>query len=735
MNQLIQQIPLGIDRDDDTIDLSSYADAIAENRWLIVTIALIVTLLGAAFAFIAKPVYEASILIQVEDNSGLNKDSLAQITTPIDTKMMAASEMEILKSRMVVSRAVDNLRLYIDVEPKRFPLIGDWIARGSKTVSQPGLFGYGSYVWGAERADVAIFDVPEELEGEAFVMTVLDNGRFRLDLDERGIQVEGVTGSMVKANTTDGEIELLVNEVTAKPGAQFELTRMARIETIEKLQEALTVSEKGKQSGIIGVSLERTDRKLASAILDEIGREYIRQNVERKSEEAERSLAFLNKQLPDLKRDMERSESALNAIRNRLGTVDLAEETKNILQQSSLAQTRLAELKQRRDGLATRYQDEHPEVVAIDRQIRSLNQEISGLDTRIKKLPEVEQDVFSLTRDVKVNTELYTALLTQAQQLRVATASKVGNARLLDNAIAPVKPIKPKPLLIIPSAALLGLVLGIMAALTKRNLSTRIETPHQIHRLLELPISATIPHSERQEQLYAQVQSKAKKVSILSQEMPTDHAVESLRGFRASLQFSMRDARNNIIVITGPTPGVGKSFVSSNFAAVLAASGKRVLLIDGDLRTGHLHRYFGLDRRNGLADVVVGRVSFAQAIHKGVVENVDFLSTGALPPKPSELLAHENFGKLLQVLSARYDFVLVDTPPVLAVADALAVSAHAGAIFNIVRGGVTTKSEIEETVKRLNQAGHAVTGVVFNDSRARPIRYGYELTYGKYRYA
>jgi len=266
-------------------------------------------------------------------------------------------------------------------------------------------------------------------------------------------------------------------------------------------------------------------------------------------------------------------------------------------------------------------------------------------------------------------------------------------------------------------------------AFARKIIGGEVDGPHKIKQALGLQVSATIPYSDSQEKLSSQLQQKG-RLPMLAREVPFDSAVEGLRGFRASLQFAMINSKNNIIAITGPTPGVGKSFVSANFAAVLASIGKKVLLIDGDLRTGHLHRYFDIERGAGLSDIVTGKTLFGNAIHKEVVENVDFISNGTPLDKPAELLAHENFGKLLQVLSDRYDFVLIDTAPVLAVSDALIVGAHAGAIFSIVRRGVSTVSEIEEATARLKQAGHTVTGVVFNGWKPHAARYGYGIRQG-----
>lgn len=740
MNQLTQQVPTihhspSGGEQDDAIDVRKYLAILFENKLLIATVALIATLVGVMYVFVARPIYQANILIEVEDTPSSAKNILGNLAGALDVKTMTASEMEILRSRKVVSQAVDNMHLYIEAQPKTFPLIGSWLARRSKEISEPGLLGFGGYAWGAERADVTRFDVPEEMEGESFTLTAIGNNRYRLALDDQGIEATGEVGNTLHLKTDMGDIGLHIERLDGKPGAQFHLTRYARLETVEALQEALKIAEKGKQSSVIGVSLDGPDRKQVTAILNEIGHEYIRQNTAREAEEAEKSLAFLNHQLPAMKQDLERSESALNALRNNRGTIDLGEEAKTILQQSVLAQTKMVELRQKKEDLLTRFQEDHPTITAVNQQLRSLEREMTGVESKIKKLPTVEQDVFRLTRDVKVNTDLYTSLLRSSQQLRLATESKVGTARLLDNAEKPVRPIKPRRALVIAAAAMFGLFLGAIIAIMRKSMYGRINAPEEIKESLGLPVSATIPYSQTQEHLYAQMLTNKKSISVLAHDLPTDSAIESLRSFRASVQFAMRDSGNKIIMITSATPGVGKSFVAVNFAAVLASVGKRVLLIDSDLRKGYLHRFLGLDRKNGLTEIVTGKMVYGQAIHKNVVENVDFISTGELPSKPAELLANENFAKLLQLLSTRYDFVVVDTAPVLAAPDALTVGPLVGAMFNIVRGGVSTVDEVEEAVKRLNQAGATVTGTIFNGLKPRASRYGYAGRYKKYSYA
>jgi tyrosine-protein kinase Etk/Wzc len=724
-----------VDPDDDSINLAVYLDLLFDNRWLIAIVTLVVTLLGAMYAFVGTPVYEANILVQVEDSASSSKNLIGDLASVFDVKTGTSAEMEILRSRFVITRAVHNQQLYIDAKPKYFPVIGRWIARRNKNLSNPGLLGLGGYTWGNEAIEVSMFNVPAALEGQTF--TIVDTGHdgYQLKLPSGKIDFSGKVGERISHKTELGNIEIFVERLDGRDGAEFRLVRHPLLETVEKLQQTLTIAEKGKQSGIIGIALEGENPIRTADTLNEIGSQYIRQNVDRKSEEAEKSLEFLDKQLPEMRANVEAAEAKYNKLRNSQGTIDLGEEAKTILQQSVQAQSKLLELKQRRDELLTRFQESNPMVDAVDRQIRTLNREIADVNARIKRMPSVEQDVLRMTRDVKVNTELYTSLLNSAQQLRLVKASKVGNVRLLDVAEPPVKPVRPKRAVVISVAVLAGLCLGVIAAFVRKNLFGGIDDPSEIEQLLGLTVSAAIPHSEKQELLYAQMQGNPKKHSVLASEDPKDLAIESLRSFRTSLQFSMLAAKNNIVMVSGPTPGVGKSFVSVNFAAVLASVGKRVLLIDADLRKGYLQKYFCQLRENGLSELIAGQITPEVAIRRAVLPSVDFIATGVLPPHPAELLTHPNFAEFLKMASKNYDLVIVDTAPVLAVSDSLVVAPHVGAIFNIVRGGVSTIGEIEEAAKRFNQAGTAVTGIVFNDLKPRIGRYGYGSKYGKYRYA
>ncbi len=706
---------------EESIEMSSIVDTFVDHRWMIIKLMMIALLIGLLVAFGTKPIYESTMLIHVEDDKpNTSKNMLGDISSLFDVKAAAISEMEILNSRLVISRAVDRLGLYIDVKPRLFPVIGRWFAKNNLQLSEPGIFGYGGYVWGNESLNVNTFYAPESFQNKEFVVTIGEAGKFRLQQKELQFDVNGVSGKPLLVKVKDGTIELLLQHVNAKPGAQFLLRYIPKFQAIESIQNAMTVVEKGKQSGIISVTLEGTDARLVNDTLVEIGREYVNQNVHRKLEEAEKALIFLDKQLPNLKQNLEQSEAKYYDFRNTHGTIDLAEEAKLALQQGVVEKAKRLELQQKMEELLVSFTPSHPLIVGLDKQIQKMTSEINSRTAHIRELPFLEGNLLRLSRDMKVNNELYSALLNSAQQLRLMKAGKVSNVRLIDAPMLPDTPARPNRSKIIGISVLLGLCLGIAVAFFRKAFQRGIDSPHKIEQMLGARmLYATIPHSETQAKLCSKNGNQSHTLPILASVSSEDIAIESLRGFRTALLFSMPQCRNNIVLISSPTRGLGKSFVAVNFAAVMASSGKKVLLIDADFREGHLHRYFDVERRNGLSEAIANLSLLKEAIHPKVQTNLDFLSTGKLPPNPSEYLLHPNFGTVLQILSVEYDFILLDTPPVLAVSDALTIGSYAGAVFLLTRANVTTESEITETVMRLSHAGITPQGLIFNDFKMR----------------
>lgn len=730
-----QPIVPQVSEEDDEVNLIEYWDIIVDSRWLIGIVAAAAMVIGGAYAFLANPVYESNLLIQVEDSQNSAKSLLGEASSLFDVKTPATAEMEIIRSRMVIGRAVDNTLLYISARPKRPPIIGDWLARRATDLSNPGFMGVDGWVIGAERIKVSSFDVPAGAEGSKFSVIASGEGRYELRHPELPQPLHGLVGAPLIGAMHGEPLTLTIAELAAKPGAEFEVIRGSRLGTIVRLQQSLKLSEKGRQSGVIDATLQDVNRTRLTTILNAIGQEYVRQNVERKAAEAQKTLAFLDVQLPQFKKQLDQSEEAYNKYRNQKGTVALDEEAKLILGRSVDLQSKLLEAQQKKRELVARFTEEHPAVKTLDDQIRAWNSEIAALNSRVKGLPTVQQDALRLERDVKVNNELYEQLRNNAVQLQLVREGKVGNVRLIDPAVTPEAPVLPKRGLTLMLALGIGLIGGVVTALARAAFFRGVRSPQEVEIQTGLSVYSTIPLSDAQQAMAQRVGAKAPGLHILAASAPKDIAVEALRSLRTALQFAMMDTTNNRVLITGGTPGIGKSFVSANFAAVMASAGKRVLLVDADMRKGHLNQYFGVAREGGLSEMISGSVSREQGLRRGVLPNLDFITTGTLPPNPSELLVSGSFVRLLDALSEDYDLVIIDSAPVLVAADTLSIANHVGVLLLVARAGQTYIGDIHESARRLVQSGKAPTGVLFNAldlSRRHFGKYGYK--YGAYNY-
>jgi tyrosine-protein kinase Etk/Wzc len=717
--------------DDDAAPLAACLHVLHDNLWLAVAVSCTVICLATAYALLARPVYEASMLIHVEEvNPGGPKNPLTEVSSMFDTKKAVTAEMELLRSRTVVAPAVERLKLYINARPDYFPLLGAVVrtARPGR-LSDPGLFGIGGKVWGSEQITLAQLEVPSSLYDLDLVITSLGEQRFSVFESSANIIFHGQVGQVLRASTPVGVIELQVTQLAGRPGARFLATRSSTMASIRKLQRELIISEQGKQSGVIEARLEGGSAERVNAVLLEIGKQYMAQNIGRKSEEAEKSLAFLDQQLPKLKAKLERAESEYNAFRNANGTIDFAQEATLSLQQQAATRLRRTELIQKRTELLTRFTLRHPIVAAVTGQLHQVDQEIADVGRHIKKLPLLEQDSVRLNREIKINTDLYTGLANTAQQLRIVSVGKVSNVRMVDPPMMVYEPVRPQRRMIIAGGVIGALLLGVGAVFLRNILRRGVDDPIRIEQLLgSRVVFASIPHSQAQSRLNRR--GEAGRQRLLALDWPTDGAIEALRSFRASLQFSMPQFDNNVIMFAGPTSSLGKSFVAANFAAVMAAGGKRVLLVDADVRNGHLHQYFGARREHGLCEAISGAAPLGDVIRHDVLENLDLIPTGAMPANQPDFFRHIDVGALLEAVRQHYDLVLVDSPPILALADALVLGSHAGAVFLVLRAGVSTEREITESIKRLNQAGVAPYGILFNDVKPRLSGYGYKYAYG-----
>lgn len=719
------------DHDDGGLDFRKLLGTLLDHKWLIALITAVFCLGGALYGKLATPTYRANAMVQIEKKSG----TTAGISEMGDAFGLQGSqtgtEIELIRSRTVIGKAVDNLGLDIQAAPNRFPFIGGFIARRHQAANPgsvaPPVLGLDQYAWGGEAIDVFQLEVEPERVGQAFLLVKGPGESFSLYDSEENQLLAGQVGQAIDQNG----IRLQIRELVARPGTHFTLRRLNRLGTIRTYQGALELSEIGKDTGLITVAMTHPVPQHAVEVVDEISRQFVRQNVERMSAEAASSLEFLRSQLPHVRRDLEKAEQALNDYRKSNSSVDISLETSTVLHQAVELETRISELKLQQAEFDRRYTREHPTYQALLMQIDGLTRRQNDIAGKVKGLPETQQEVLRLSRDVQVSTEIYTQLLNKAQELDLIRAGTVGNVRIIDSAVSDGGPVAPKKSMIVAASTLFGALLAIALVLIRKQINPGIETPEAIEQL-GLPVYATIPFSEQQTLLNRGRKNRNnpdRSVAPLAVSHPHDLAIESLRSLRTSLHFAMMEAEDNRLVISGPSPQVGKSFISVNLAAVIAQAGKRVLLIDMDMRKGHLHKLLGIAPDNGLSDTLIRHCELHEAIRPTLVDGLFLLPRGQIPPNPSELLMHPNFTALLNKASEKFDLVIIDTPPLLAVTDAAIVGRQSGTSLIVARFGMNPTREIEMTVRRFAQNGIEIKGAIFNGMEKRASVYGYGHNY------
>ncbi|USE68099.1 tyrosine-protein kinase [Pseudoalteromonas maricaloris] len=721
--------------DEQEIDLIALFGALLDAKWFITSVTALFMLLGVAYAIFSTPIYQATAMVQVEEKGG-SVPGFDDMASMFESTSEAVTEIELLKSRSVVGEAVDTLQLDVVVEPKQFPLFGNrafrnFVALSEGEVAEPSL-GAESYAWGGEKVEIHRFRVPKSAEELEFTLKAQSQEGFSLYDEDGEVVLSGKVGQEVKS----GEFELVIKTLVARPETEFSIVKRNRLQTILDLQKEISASEKGKDSGIINLALQDKSPEYAEKVLDKVASIYVRRNVERNSAEAQQSLEFLEVQLPEVKRNLERAEKAFNDYQIRQESIDISLETQGVLEQIVALETKLQELELKRLELGRKFKREHPSYRGVVEQIDTVKQQRNELTGEVQGLPETQRELLRLKRDVEVNNEIYTLLLGKTQELDIVRAGTVGNVRIVDYAeVNTTEPVKPQKALIVVVATLLGGMLAVAIVLVQKAMHKGIEDPAEIEAL-GLPVYASVPFSEYQVKLTGFAKARqgktAKAKSILAIDNPADLSVEALRSLRTSLHFAMLEAKNNVIAISGPSPGVGKSFITVNLATVLAQSGKKVLVIDGDMRKGYLQTQFGMKWDNGLSDYLSGRLNLSETIKNTQLVGLDVMTRGQIPPNPSELLMHQNFTKLVEEVSSVYDLVIIDTPPILAVTDPAIVSAHAGTTLLVTRFGQNHVKELEITRNRFEQNGIDVKGVVFNGVVRKSMNaYGY---YGYYNY-
>ena len=679
------------------------------KNWKIMIPCLILS--GIAGVFIAlwiRPVYQVDALLQIESKNNKNVGMMSGLGSLFATTSPAETEIELIKSRQIIGEAVEKMHLqYVAIPTNKL----------DRLMHREG------------RLEFSQFEVPWKLipkneKKGAWVIEALDSATTFNLYDHKGQKVlSGVVNQTYRFPYASDSATIHIDRMITAPGQKFKIFKLERLDAIGAFKKAFDIKEKGKKTGILEFSYQDIYPDRATQILNEIATTYLRQNVEQRNAEAQKTLEFLEKQLPDIKAQMDSSLLKFNTYRNKVGSVDIGAETQIILEKRNKLQQSLLELQQKKQSAIRLFQPEHPTIKTLEEQENNLKRELANNTAATKRLPNTQQEVLKLTNEVDMSKHMYTTMLNNIQQLKLVSAGEVGSVRIIDFAEQVTRPTKPKKSMIVCVAMFLGLLFGAALVTIRTKFSNGVRDAHFIERETGYSVYAKVPKGNPK---------GTKGTRPLAVVEPDDVAVESLRTLRSSLEFSMDENSNPIIGVSGLIPGVGKSFISVNLAALYAGLGKKVLLIDADLRKGRLHKEFGIKRGKGLSQILLHTATTEEVISSTEVENLDIIPCGMVPSNPSELLGSKRYSELIEELKSKYDLIIIDTPPIMLVTDAALACRVAAQIVMVIEYNKHSIDAIQDGMKQLlkgNTSAHA-SFVINKYEHGHNDGYGYK--YGKY---
>ncbi|AAZ18508.1 putative lipopolysaccharide biosynthesis tyrosine kinase [Psychrobacter arcticus 273-4] len=733
-------------KDSDETDLMALLFAILRDWKVIVFFAVLGLLIGVLYSRYENPTFKSDALIQIENNSqGISAlgENISGLVTPEDST--ALTETELIKSRMVLKPVVDLLHLDVRLND---PAVNSFDRIKTNRTSTQVNTAEGVTLDTADgQVRISQFDVSQAYLNQSFTLVKSDKG---FTLSNGFDDFKGQLNQPHRFRGSEGIIQITVAELPAD-NHPINISKQSLQNATDAINGALTVVEKGG-TGILQLSLIGSNQPQITLILKQIILSYMAKNESRSSEQTIKTLRFMETQMPLLKQQLETSEELFNNFREKSGTIDIGQEASLLVGEKSQIDSQLNELKLKKADLTTYYTEEHPLVIQINDQIAVLNNRRQEIEDRVAGLPEIQREFLKLSEDTIINREIYLTMLKNYQQLKIVKAGQVGYARIIDMPISTYRTIAPKKQLIIMIATLSGIMLGLLLVFLRNFLRNTVKDPERLEAKTGIPVIATIPRSPLLTRLRRNKNAPNRLLAYVDNNSLSYEAIKSLR---TNLMFGMPAAaragqRAKVILITGESPGVGKSFISSNLTEVLAQLDKKTLIIDADMRLGELHKVFNMDQHNGLADYLTQDTThlsrdntqlakidtvqesshLASFIHSTGIDNIDFMPRGEHPRNPASLLANGSFDHLMADLNLHYDYIIIDSPPILAASDAMILAQHADKVLMVTRYESSIEGQLVYAVNQMNKANIKVDGIILNDVQQGIMsKYSYHYSY------
>ena len=697
---------------DDTIDLRELFYTLIVQWKLIIFCTVLAIVCAGVYLKLAKKTYSVDAKIQIVDNK---QSSLANLSPQLASlgsfaginlgggQQSIQTEIEVLQSRSILGKAIQDLNLDLQIQPDQSFF---------QNLFNPNNF-YTNYLVDQikvknHKAEFSIhkFDVPAQYLDQNLILA-FSGQNFSLISVKTGLEVFQGTLNQRTASTPLG-LTWNINISSKQPiKGQYIVQKQSTLTAVKAILQNLKAVELTKQTGIITINYDGTDKAHIMKVLNHIIETYQEQNLATKSAEKEKSLNFLNHQLPKLKQELEETEKKFNTFRETHGTIDIQQEAGLYLKQSVELETQKVQLEQKKAELAAQYTAQHPMMQEINAQISVFNKKINELNGALKKLPNTQSQYLQYYRDVQVQTQLYTNLLGTYQSLSLSKAGETGTLRVLDYPVEPTKPIKPLKLIILILSILVGGFIGVLIALMRNMLQTGVRHRGEIEQAVGINTYVELPKAKHK----------------------TAPELRALKTFIPTLCFKLQQKQHNVALITSVTPNQNQGVIAQHLALYLSQAGQKVLIIDSDLYRGELDQLFKSTSKVGLAEYLRGQADLDQIIVNTTYPNLSLIGRGKSNDEAS-ISSHQSiFAQLMQQISNQYDYILISSAPVLATPDSLNLAQFTGFNLCLVQYGQTQLKDIELAKSYFVNAGLEIDGLILDQIPSYQInQYQYQTS-------
>lgn len=713
----------------DAIDIKALSNIVRGRKWLLLVYVIIFLCLGFTYTQLRTPIYQSDMLIQVNNNPSTSQNTASSAANIIifGQNSAAQSEANIIPSRGVLSVAAEQLNLDIVLHPKYFPIVGHLIAKHyarkhpNGQPAQPWL-GMKQYSWGNDSIEVSQFTVPQRFIAQVFRIKILNDNAYQLFDPNNKLLATGNVGTTLSIALGKKQfLKLRIADIKSRKGVSFTIMRQHTLVTANYLARHLTVQSDRTSPSLLSLTYQNSSPERAAQILSKIGNSAITNQIEGQAKQASEILTFLHNQLPRVHKNLSQAEQKLNSYVQTNNGLDLPTESQNLMQTLSTLEQKIAVFNLQLAQLKIQYTSKSQQVRNLTSAIAELKHQRNNLIANLKKLPKAQQKQIDLMRNAQIQNATYSSLLKQIQQYQIMKAGTVGSLNVIDDADIPLKPINMSALIVCLFYAFLGFLLGLAYIIIEAYFILGMTSSEQIEEKFGLSLVASIHDCKIQTQ---QEQAEHSHLQFIAELDEHDLVAESFRSLFTYLQFELPTAKNNIIAIHGPTPDIGKSFISANLAYSMAQREKRVLLVDGDIRKGHLADYFGKKHDYGLVDILLDKAQLHDTIKQSRIENLDFLPCGHVERQFTELLTKSKMQTILEAASHEYDYVVVDTAPILTISDAMLIAPFVGTNLLVLCQGKHDQHEIQLTVDRFRKSKIPLQHFIFNRISAGHGYYG-----------